>query len=43
VHLGFRIVTNLAGALGGTFERANREGFVARVGFPLEASMGEAR
>jgi two-component sensor histidine kinase len=43
VHLGFRIVTNLAGALGGTFERANREGFVARVGFPLEASTGEAR
>ncbi len=35
VHLGFRIVTSLAGALGGTFERASRNGFVARLRFPL--------
>jgi two-component sensor histidine kinase len=41
IHLGFRIVTSLAHALGGTFERASRDGFQARVRFPLEA--GETR
>jgi two-component sensor histidine kinase len=35
VHFGFRIVTNLAAALGGTFERVSRDGFTARVRFPL--------
>jgi len=35
VHLGFRIVTNLAAALGGTFERVSRDGFTACVRFPL--------
>jgi len=36
VHLGFRIVSSLANALGGTFERTSHKGFVARVRFPLE-------
>jgi two-component system, sensor histidine kinase PdtaS len=35
VHRGFRIVTNLAAALGGTFERVSRDGFTASVRFPL--------
>jgi two-component sensor histidine kinase len=43
LHLGFRIVTSLANALGGTFERASRDGFVARVRFPFDASVDEAR
>ena len=38
VHLGFRIVSNLAAALGGTFEPASREGFDARIRFPLETA-----
>jgi two-component sensor histidine kinase len=38
VHLGFRIVTSLAAALGGTFERVSRDGFTARVRFPLAAN-----
>jgi two-component sensor histidine kinase len=42
VHLGFRIVTNLAAALGGTFERVSRDGFTARVRFPLAAPASEA-
>lgn len=37
-HLGFRIVTGLAQALGGTFERTHDSGFVARVRFPLEVA-----
>jgi len=36
-HLGFRIVTSLASALGGTFERTSRNGFIARLRFPLAA------
>jgi two-component sensor histidine kinase len=35
-HLGFSIISNLANALGGTFEHENRGGFVARLRFPLE-------
>lgn len=42
VHLGFRIVTNLAAALGGTFERVSRDGFEARVRFPIDRSVGSA-
>ena len=38
VHLGFRIVANLAAALGGTFERAGRGGFEARIAFPLDVA-----
>jgi two-component sensor histidine kinase len=38
VHLGFRIVTNLAAALDGTFERASGDGFSARIRFPLAAA-----
>jgi two-component system, sensor histidine kinase PdtaS len=38
VHLGFRIVDNLARALGGTFERASRDGFEARIRFPLDTA-----
>jgi two-component sensor histidine kinase len=38
VHLGFRIVSNLSTALGGTFESMSQDGFSARVRFPLDAS-----
>jgi two-component sensor histidine kinase len=38
VHLGFRIVTSLSAALGGTFEWASGDGFSARIRFPLEAA-----
>jgi two-component sensor histidine kinase len=34
-HLGFAIISNLAGALGGTFEHESRGGFIARLRFPL--------
>jgi two-component sensor histidine kinase len=37
-HLGFSIISNLAGALGGTFEHESRGGFIARLRFPLEHS-----
>jgi two-component sensor histidine kinase len=37
VHFGFRIVSNLASALGGTCESMSQDGFSARVRFPLEA------
>jgi two-component sensor histidine kinase len=37
-HLGFSIISNLANALGGTFEHENRGGLVARLRFPLEHS-----
>jgi two-component system, sensor histidine kinase PdtaS len=38
VHLGFRIVSNLSMALGGAFESTSRDGFAARVRFPLDDS-----
>lgn len=38
VHLGFRIVNNLSRALGGSFERVSREGFEARIRFPVDAA-----
>jgi two-component sensor histidine kinase len=34
-HLGFKIIANLAGALGGRFEYASRDGFIAWLRFPL--------
>jgi two-component sensor histidine kinase len=37
-HLGFSIVANLAGALGGTFAHESRGGFIARLRFPLDLS-----
>jgi two-component sensor histidine kinase len=37
-HLGFSIISNLAGALGGTFEHESSGGFIARLRFPLEHS-----
>jgi two-component sensor histidine kinase len=35
-HLGFSIISNLAGALGGTFAHESRGGFIARLRFPLQ-------
>lgn len=37
-HLGFSIISNLAGALGGTFKYESRDGFIAHLRFPLEHS-----
>jgi two-component sensor histidine kinase len=34
-HLGFSIISNLAGALGGTFAHESLGGFIARLRFPL--------
>lgn len=35
-HLGFKIVSNLADALGGTFDYESDGGFIARLTFPLK-------
>jgi two-component sensor histidine kinase len=37
-HLGFTIVKNLAAGLGGTFDHESRQGFTARLRFPLDAA-----
>jgi two-component sensor histidine kinase len=37
-HFGFSIISNLAGALGGTFTHESRGGFIARLRFPLDSA-----